>query len=985
MPAIFKLGETLIDFAQDSKLISAFHKLAEKWPQLDEVNDGRSLIQVLNEGMDVFNSKSVKDAFVSADLEKQYQLVSLNIAKFQGKLDKFGQRQVARLLDRLDRFTDPDRENNNTDPGLVAWVPLNTEVQAGTGAGFVLALNADARIEFEAGDRWPYAQDAESDPTLNSLLRLSVAGSGKADGTGKVPFPPFLLKVDAKAELSAGVAYYVQPKSATQIYGLALAEALASLPNPFEFDVFWKAFQRSDLKAINLYFDGGVRISADVGLALAAPIKDFGGVSASLNVRAIASRASKLQMSLRALAPAGSAIRPVYFTLSRDTATASEFGVNFDVELDPADFALKVATIVNQALDTIDDRIEPIRPFLTPGKWLKDRAATTLAESVRTLIKDEALEEALIADMRAALGREAASANLVTWIEDTLAGAVEAQAKTVRRGGDAAIDAVMELLKVKLMPLASGFGTDAAEASVRGEVGKLIDHYKAQLDDVVGERSDKLGDRFIGLLKKAADASGAASAQLDTPVKGVQALFDRYDAIVAKIRTATETAAKATLHISLFAETKRFKESEFLLAGTFYAGGEPSARLFKAMLEGSDRALDTAYDLMKSGGSAGSFDLEEDKSWLRRRSGRVSKSGGAIVFLGFKIAGSKLLSREADVRITATNDVEVNARFDITQTRNRLDGTQVVELSAPVVRSGRNSPSTLSLSLSLDRFEKDLRAEELQDLLDNLELAGLLRKEAIARGVAQLESWGMIRGSKVKVPASVRLDLAIDGYAAQRLLRLVSQPKGVLANTEWVAIIQTALYWLDKSGAWTRAQQEKAVMVAAELMKRDHDQFDNASLLLDWLFAQHDQYNTYNNIKKVWRNWKDGRDVDNNSELTQLFNLVGVPGEGSEGGRIQRLAYAISELREAVLATPQGLDPSVPDGWTKDRYEKAFATAARGFNPWIANSAKLLTLSDDLRPTLVAFIGLLTSLSGLDSETALTLVLAREEQVILLA
>jgi hypothetical protein len=975
MAEAFKIGAGFVDFATDIKLLNAIQKLSKAWSDMDQINDGRSLIDALNDAAQIVRSDAVRQAFGPA-LAGEYTLVLANADRFLGKLDAFGKRPAARLLDRLDRFQDPDRENLADDPGVVNWTPLNVDGGIGAVDTAYLSLAASANIAFEAGDRWPYIADSEADPSLNRLLRISATGSGQVDGGVKAAFPMFGLKVDAAASSNAGLSYYFLPRATDQLFGLAVASSLANLPNPFAFAEMWKKFQTSDLKAIDLYFDGGVSFGGKVGLAFTTPIQGSGGLSAGVSVRAKVTRASKLQLSLRATAPAGSSVRPVAMTLSRDTATASELGVNVDVELDPADFALKVASVMNRVLDAFDERIEKLRPYLNPGLWLQTQASDALHSAVRGLLNNDALEEELIADMRSALGRGVPSARIVSWAEETLAGAIEAQADKVLAGGVLAVDAVTALLKEKLLPNAFSAQVAEGEAEIREAITSLIARHSDALKDTVGDLSATLAGKLKGLLEKTAGTTIAAITDIDSALAGVRKALAQIDATTAKTRKGVEAATKAKLHGSFFAETKRYRESEFLLAGTFNSGGEAAERLYKAMLGGSEGALAVAFALFEDSGAPGAFQLDEDRSWLVKRSGWETRRGGALVLLDFKIVGSRLLKADADIRITASNDVEVNAEAEIRKEQERLDGRQLFTLTTPLVRSGRMSAGELALNLNLDRFEKDLLQNELVDYLDNLERAGLLRPESIARALNELQARGMVRGGNRRLPAaaSVRLDLAIDGMAAQSLLRLRQQPTGILSDREWKAILRTALRWLDVTGAWPEQEQANAQREAASWLKREADEADRAALFLDFLFAQG---SNFTRISTEYGEWvkKD----DKGSDLAKLFLILGAPGEMTRGGRIRKLAEAISTLREAVLAAPVGFGPGQSSGWTEKDYEAAFQTIAENFKEWLPLRARIFKLADDLRPTVIAFTGILIELAGLDSAAAVSLTLRFED------
>jgi hypothetical protein len=194
------------------------------------------------------------------------------------------------------------------------------------------------------------------------------------------------------------------------------------------------------------------------------------------------------------------------------------------------------------------------------------------------------------------------------------------------------------------------------------------------------------------------------------------------------------------------------------------------------------------------------------------------------------------------------------------------------------------------------------------------------------------------------------------------LLRLGAQPTGPLSDAERIAIVRIALQELQDAGAWPFKQMKRDTEMARSALKGEFRQLTDPAAIL------------YRFATTRYLEWQGGW-PDN--DFDPALEWVG----GDKGGQLQKgvimhFLDAIDAMRSAQFAVP-ALDASLPGAWSEKQYRDAFKIIARGFDNWIVQGRKILKLSDDLRPTFISFLGLVTTLSNLESSRALSLGLVK--------
>ncbi|GAA0296953.1 hypothetical protein GCM10009087_03440 [Sphingomonas oligophenolica] len=966
MASILSIGTKSLDLLEDAELIVAAGKLIAKWPAMPDVNDGRSLIAFLDDGGAKFRAPAIKAAFDAAGLGAAYKTVSDGLGTLLGKVDAAGAKPIARLFDRLDRFQDDSVTNTPSDPGLVSWQPLALSENAPVATGFALGLEASAAIEFEAGDQWPYAQDSKDDPSLTNLLRIGARGSLKGTADASMPLPIGSLKLGASASGSTTLAWYFRPANGGELFGLAVAESLPKIPSPVDFDQVWNALaatdatgaRLSDLKGIDLHLDGSVEFAAEVALALGSKIQGVGAVSAGLGVSASVSRASRLQLSMRAIGKGGFAI-----TLTRGATRSSTFGMDLSVTLDATELAEKVAGIVNQALDSWDKALDPLRPYLSPGTLLRTLLADRLEASIATLTANAGLQAALLGDAQRALGLSADAAGLVDWVSKQITDAVSRNAAAVRKGGDTAIDAIVADLGPTL---AGALAHDTA--AIRAGIGTLVSAVETKTNTAIKELFNTPGVKLGDLLNRIGVQVSGAVTKLDDATAAVRKLFDLFDEKVALIRAATAKVAAAKLQLSVTAETSLTDKSDYLIAGTFTRNSDETRALFAAILAGKGPRI---VDLLMGDTPLQGFTLDKDRSFLTRSSAWQDRTAYSLIVFGFGISGSLLLSARAAVTINARNEISVVAEADAESEAKRADGSQILSFSSPYAWSSASGPSepVMTVNIGVDRFEKDLQISELTGFLGTLlpptdpkpadpaaepplPWPKFIDQQAIDLATAKLGEWGLAAGSNRKVPARVKLGMVLDFAAVKRLMRLSARNNGDLPEATRIEIVHLCLQAFARVSPFWRQELAMGIAVVRPVVPGSQS-MSQAEIAYRYAILP-----------------RSSELIPTGTAQTAfqfLIALIGGFGVGTDFttykptvGKAFKLIDALAALGDLYEHRP------VPIGtWTERDYRKAEQRVADGVGAWLTQSDLLkgvFKLNDTLSREMTAFLLLVATL-----------------------
>lgn len=750
---------------QDQQFLQALAKLARGWPALTDVNDGRSLADFLQAGRDRFAAAEVRAAATTAGLGDVYDTVAGALDQVWRLTEAFQTSPVAPLFDRLDRFSTPGA---TPDPGRIIWRPLH--IAAAPPAGPVaLAIKADAGIAFDADDRWPEAADVETDPDLGLLLSVRADGDASANGRASWPFALGTVTAAAGVAVTPAVACYFAPRDRSRLFGEALAESLASLPDPLSLTSLWKQAQSSDFKGMVLSVDGSFHIESEIAVAA---VGDLQGVKlgATVSVKAALRRQSGLTLSVRAL-PAAGGIRPLALRIGRQMTGGSSLGVKIGIAIDPTALTARVATAVNRALDWQDAQLNRLRPFLTPGTWLAGR----LTEAVGALVADAGLRDALLQDFAAS--RADTASGVSDWLAGLVADAFDSRAARVLDRADQAATTAVAAVAGELATVLGPQLSRTLAADANGAIGRALEALVANVRTELQQQLTGLVQPGVRRLDQRLGDVGVAVQRavvsLDDAFAAVRDLVAAWEALVAKFRAKVEEAAKAKLQAELAWEESQTSLSQYLIAGTITSDqGAPLAALWRALLAGNFSA---AEQLLRGGdGVVPGFALDRQRSWLLRRRQWQQRLGFRLTVLGFSASVGSSLSATTEVRITGTGDVTAMGVAEASSHRDSGPVAQEASVRTMLRLAEANGIAGASrlaqLALRIDRRYKDIDVKAFAAFLDEIRGCNLISRAA-AQGAVE---WVQRRaaGAGDKLPCEVSLAMVVDDEGMARLLRL---------------------------------------------------------------------------------------------------------------------------------------------------------------------------------------------------------------------
>lgn len=942
MTKLVKFSNDLVELLSGIDFLKAINSLASGWGGLG-IADAPSLEAVLASGTARLRQPDVQAAANAAGLGNAHATVITMLDRFHELTSSDPGQTILRLLSRVDRFSEDIAGAGGSDPGLVR-LPLFSVATQGGSAPLSFNLGAKAAVAFEAGDLWPYRGDLAGDAGLAGLVRVTVDAEAEAGAAVSLPLQYGSVDLGADAKSAASLAWYVTPASPSQIFADAIVSAVPRLPLPTRFDALWNAIQTSNLKGAILAIDGEIAMAAEVSLATSGVIAGVGGIGGAVTIKATIRRASKFQLSARAVGKPGAAPRPVVVTVTSAKMRQSTLGVDFSVTLDATDLREKAAGIVQNVIKEWDAKLKPIEKYLSPGTFLRDELAGLLDSGIAAITGNAGLKAALKAEARRGLGLEPGDADLESWLRDTIVDAVSNEADKVHAGGIAAIDAVTSRIPVA--------GVSAAGAALlKTEIGKLLKAFDAGLKTAVGEVVAGPGAGLKEMLKKIGIRIDGVVDTIDKQLAAVRALLQRFDDLLGKIAAATEKAANFRLQISMATETVTREWSEFMFCATFSRNTPETHKLFDHLVAGH---VDRVAQLLQGGNTMAGVIIDETKSFaLRGKAWKNSTSIGVFI-LGFEIGSQRILTAEAVVR-TTTDGIVVTGEAGAKQIDTRLDGTQVVKFTSPyalAVATGSDPlEPVMGLALDINRFKDELTEAEVSDFLGSLVAFGLLPAAVQEQARALWRRWQPIGGGNSKLPGRIELGFALDSQAVARLYRRSQRVNRNLPPSVRVEVARLCLTVLMKTGVVSQNDLDLGLGLARALVNGAPDTDAAAEQLL--------YIADYRGSWDAPGPGQSGLMFGAFEKIIDHFGGKQLDGRRSKG-KLGPFLDALDAMGDLALASPLP-----PDNWREDDYLKATRRVSDGLAPWLGGNFNLLKLDNEVRPQLIAFMLLVRSLAQL--------------------
>lgn len=937
---LLQAGRSLAD---DIELLKAFRDLATAWWRAAaEVEDLPSLEAFLElSGKDI-ESDVAKAAFAKLDAEALRVKIAGLVGKIAGAEAKIPEKYKL-LLRKISTF---DSAGADSDLGLAAWRLIDKETPLPVGDKFTLGLQTKASLEFEAGDAWRYASDAMPAP----LLRISAVGDLAAKAGATLPFQPWTLGAKAATSAHAELHYYYDVRDQDALFGGAVAQRLTQLPSPFSFEAVWDAFATTDLAGVIYKFEGAA--SAEVEVSLADTLAFGAGVVGALGaaVKLSVDLHGGYALSFRAASPAQSGGRQIIATLSRVTGKGASAGLSLGLDIDLSSLAGRVHEILQKAINVWQGGLEKIQPYLSPGIWAQKEAGDLLSNAAKAIVDDEALRGAIVRDLQGALGIDTSDKSAVTaWVAGEVSGALDKSGLLTAAQGQA--DKVVDQLAGRLPAFAQAQFRDQLKAAVEALSGKVETAFKTEVDKLVGQDAAKI--KALGVeLKKAGEASKAVFASADDALAGARRLVARYDALFRKVVAEAEDAARRKVAAQVLFEESRDSETSYQFSGVLTGRNEGARAVFDALTRGDLKALLPLFDQPSSSG----FDLDREKSSIRRFSKSESKLGYEVVLFGFAMNGATLLSGEAAALADGAGNIQIDTQGQLVK---RFTGpTEGREISfvdvygLRLLRALEGAPPSvrraLDVGVNLSHKDQSLKRGELVGFIQSLEDVGLLAANTTDESVKQFDAW-RIDGSDKRLAADLNAKLWLTGKDPITLLKLGQRQNGQLTDVARRAIVEAGIQALLRAHAVKTKDFSEAVnTVNAELIgnfaKVHGRERTVAEVFLDYPAKW----------PPVGVNWTtDGQRhfdyfLQQHERLSNLVAMIDLMGD----------------VYEASPADPRDPKPD-PHLWDEREYRTAQRDIASTGRSWLKlNKKYLFWAGKDVHPLTVALLLAIVDLAG---------------------
>jgi hypothetical protein len=953
-------GAGQLGLKDDLDLIRGLVEVAKKWRDIAdeaEIDGVGSASELFSKLVADFGSDKVKGAFERVGLANEHASLKRLLAKAQ-EIEGSVPEKYKKLLEPLSKYA-----SAAADEGQVAWSVVGKR-DLDAGGEFKFGFNAKAGIVFEAGDKIKFAEGEE-----RRLLKIGTDAKVGATGSGKLPFSLGSVGGGAEAGVNAALAYYFKPADEGQLYAVAVAERLTKLPNPYDYGAVWRAFASGELglEAITYTIDGIAKANVEISFADTASFGTKLSAELKMSVSAEASIKSEYSLHLIGAAAAGAGGRKIRAVLTRKKRSDAQLGLELGVDLDLSKLAQRVHAIFKRAVDKWDEALKAVTPFLSPGTYLQSQLGELLNEQAERLIGDAELRQALVKDLRGAIGIDTSSdAALAGWLSGEIAGAIDSVSGTLTSPVHDAAGRVAEALKRRL-PAAFG-GGDAA-AKIQGAAESLLGKVDGELRQTVQSLLLEPGNALGRALKEAGARSTDVVAGLDDALKSVRELIKKYDALIHKALAVAGDEAKAKITARIRAEEKRSDETNYLIVGTFDSPGDAAGKVFYALTRGTPADLRglLAHDVPGDG-----FELDAGRSSLRRWSERLSKVGYDVVLFGLEVSGSTLVMGNAAIVVDGTGKVRVDTKGGAERKfESREEGREVTFVDTfSLLRAKLAAPGAgeraIDLGVSVIHKDKSLKLGEMRGFVESLSERNLLPAGSVAAATAHFTRWAGSDDKKARLIADIAAKLWLDKPQAEALMMLGERnADGTLQRSAALRIARTAIAALVETKAVSKKRLTDAAAHVREHMYRPgYPHAGLADIVLD-MKVRGDGGELFD----TWKHLLPTGDERFRSDVSRLIER--------ESKQVNALVALIETLGRIYLAQPSGNEPSRL-GWDENKYRRAQFELAGHAAGWLRTGQEwLFWAAREVQPWTVALLCTVADLARGSRAGAMSLNLTR--------
>lgn len=928
-------------------LLKTFAEIGKRWAELAGKLKVGTVEETIKTILTDLGSQKVQQAFTDLGLTSEHATLKRLVGELGSAAGEVPP-SVKQLLRPISDFNEASLGAAN--PGKIDWaLDAKQDLKASDELSF--SLSASGGVAIEAGDTWPYARDKAVDPLLRIGLNGKIGGSAGAT----VPYSLGTITGSAEASVAAQIDYYLDARQSRSLYVVEIGQSLARLPDPFDFEAVWQAFASSSLYGITFDFTGAAKAGLSVSLAHSAQIA---GIAAEIGATVAAqfSLDTKYSLSFRRGPAAAGGGSEIIATLSRAKVSAAEISAKLGVTLDLAKLAGRVHALLKSAIGEWDTALKEVKPFLSPGTWLQTQAADLIKKEAATLVADTALRDAIVRDLRGALGVETSESALVAWVGKEVSGALDRATGTLTAKVDDATASAVAALSQRLPALAQANLKPKLEAALKKLIGDARKEYEGAVTKAIGLAG---GDLQSALSKAGAKTTGAVKS-LNDALAPLRDLITKYDKLFQKIVAEAGNAARRKITANLQLREARSDGENIEVLGTFRGTGGDAEAVFTALTRGR---LDAIRSLFEPAQSSGDFVLDPS-SKLTRIAKSSSEFGLELVLFNFGLSGKELLEAEASVGVDGEGNVYVDTSAKLTKTFEALsegaDLSFVDVFAIARVRALGGLPGSATrkfgAGVTVTYRDNRLKRAEVEGFVHSLEAARLVEPGSKAAALAKFDSWAG-RGSEKPLAAHLTAKLWLTTEAAVRMMQLDGRTAAGLTEKARTRIVDLAVDALRKSGDHHFTHR---VMKGMEFAAKN--------------YLPTGQYTPTQVFMAPQPRLTVLTERGNQTERDDYGYFL------EEQERLRALVNLFERMGAVYLAQPA--DPRRPEagGWTEKSYRNEQQTLAVQSRTWLTVKREFLFwLGSEVHGRTIALLRTMAALAGVENAPPLAVVITRKD------
>ncbi|MBA2933868.1 hypothetical protein HZF05_07105 [Sphingomonas sp. CGMCC 1.13654] len=673
---------------------------------------------------------------------------------------------------------DPEDGDN---PGLVVLkspaLDQSGTVAAGPGS-LKFDVSAAAGLECEAGSVWPF----RSDGVAPGLLRIGVNGKVAADAGLSLPFGEIGTgHFDTSASADARLDLFFRPADPARSFVEALVPSMTRLPDPLDLQAIADAVQLAGMEGLLLVCDGSA--SAGLGATIGADyeLADIGAITAGAVADLSFKRSARWLLSLRAT-PDG-----LHFVLSRNLSCDRGWSAGVDVELDYSALASKVHDALVKANDLAQPMLAQIRPFLSPGTYLRDEAGKLVDDVASAIVTDPVLKTAVRSDIGLVLGTSQADDLAVTaYLKDRIVALAGDQAGGILSDVDRWTKTITDGLASRLPLL--------ADVDLQGKLTGYIKPILSQIETDFGATVAKLVNTqgLATELKSIGVDISADETRADALLAGVRALVDKFDGFARDLISKTGDGVAQKLQARFGWSGGTGSGTEYELIGTFRDTSETTAQLWRSLATGHLEPFQRILAAPETAPAGVSLDAA---SSLSRFAGANDGFTLEVIVLGITASIKDIVEGKAQITQSASGDIAVSAQGTASDEVDGFDeGRAASFVSAwdlALHKIDGSGTRQMSVAIAFDHDDKKLDSGEVSGFLDGLAHQGLVEPARVQRAIEVYQAWRNATPPGQHVQGRIDVRMALSGAAVIRMLALGRQA-GTRASSTQFALFAAA-------------------------------------------------------------------------------------------------------------------------------------------------------------------------------------------------